>query len=158
MGPTSHLCYTKPLLLASADSCCQSQEMQLAKELHLQCSWWWIQNDSFFLYGCAVAMLKMGAVEEQQKRFKKLSTNFSKRLAHHLNNLFIHQVIGTVGFWVSCLLPHPPPPRPPPFFHSASAPPNALSYLFSLFQDDVQLLMTNLSLYDAFSSECCYSK
>ncbi|KAK7495288.1 hypothetical protein BaRGS_00013470 [Batillaria attramentaria] len=37
------------------------------------------------------SMLKMAAVEEQQKRFKKLSTNFSKRLAHHLNNLFIHQ-------------------------------------------------------------------
>ena len=114
MGPTSHLCYTKPPLLASADSCCQSQEMQLAKELHLQCSWWWIKNDSFFIDGCAVAMLKMGAVEEQQKRFKKLSTNFSKRLAHHLNNLFIHQVIGTVCFWGSCVLTFPPHPLPTP--------------------------------------------
>ncbi|KAK7097986.1 exocyst complex component 1-like isoform X2 [Littorina saxatilis] len=48
------------------------------------------------LHGCMNAdihpsMLKMRAVEDQQKRFKKLSTNFSKRLAHHLNNLFIHQ-------------------------------------------------------------------
>ncbi|BFZ14807.1 hypothetical protein BsWGS_17846 [Bradybaena similaris] len=37
------------------------------------------------------SLLRMGGVEEQQKRFKKLSTNFSKRLVHHLNNLFIHQ-------------------------------------------------------------------
>lgn len=37
------------------------------------------------------SMLKMAAVEEQQKRFRRLSANFSKRLAHHLNNLFIHQ-------------------------------------------------------------------
>uniref|UniRef100_A0A0B6ZCF6 Exocyst complex component Sec3 PIP2-binding N-terminal domain-containing protein n=1 Tax=Arion vulgaris TaxID=1028688 RepID=A0A0B6ZCF6_9EUPU len=37
------------------------------------------------------SLLRMGAVEEQQKRFKKLSANFSKRLSHHLNNLFIHQ-------------------------------------------------------------------
>ncbi|CAG5118242.1 unnamed protein product [Candidula unifasciata] len=38
------------------------------------------------------SLLRLGGVEEQQKRFKKLSTNFSKRLVHHLNNLFIHQV------------------------------------------------------------------
>ncbi|XP_035825446.1 exocyst complex component 1 isoform X2 [Aplysia californica] len=31
------------------------------------------------------------AVEEQQKHFKKLAIHFSKRLSHHLNNLFIHQ-------------------------------------------------------------------
>ncbi|XP_041359925.1 exocyst complex component 1-like isoform X2 [Gigantopelta aegis] len=36
-------------------------------------------------------LLRMGAVEEQHKRFNKLAANFSKRLAHHLNNLFIHQ-------------------------------------------------------------------
>ncbi|KAJ8297513.1 hypothetical protein KUTeg_024044 [Tegillarca granosa] len=34
---------------------------------------------------------KMAAVEEQQKKFVRLSTSFAKRLAHHLNNLFIHQ-------------------------------------------------------------------
>jgi hypothetical protein len=34
----------------------------------------------------------MAAVNEQQKRFVKLRTAFSKRLSHHLNNLFIHQV------------------------------------------------------------------
>ncbi|XP_025088337.1 exocyst complex component 1-like isoform X2 [Pomacea canaliculata] len=37
------------------------------------------------------SMLKMAAVEEQQKRFRKLSSKFSQRLAHHLNNQFIHQ-------------------------------------------------------------------
>ncbi|CAL1546243.1 unnamed protein product [Lymnaea stagnalis] len=37
------------------------------------------------------SLLRMGAVEEQQKRFKKVSANFSKRLVHHLNNLFIQQ-------------------------------------------------------------------
>ncbi|XP_048237004.1 exocyst complex component 1-like isoform X1 [Haliotis rufescens] len=37
------------------------------------------------------AVRRMAAVEEQQKRFSKLSVSFSKRVAHHLNNLFIHQ-------------------------------------------------------------------
>ncbi|XP_053398468.1 exocyst complex component 1-like isoform X2 [Mercenaria mercenaria] len=37
------------------------------------------------------ALQKMAAVEEQMKKFNKLSTDFSRRLAHHLNNLFIHQ-------------------------------------------------------------------
>ncbi|KAL5012020.1 hypothetical protein ScPMuIL_010571 [Solemya velum] len=37
------------------------------------------------------ALLKMGAVEEQQKRFSKLTASFAKSLARHLNNLFIHQ-------------------------------------------------------------------
>ena len=38
------------------------------------------------------SLQKMRATEEEQKRFKKLATNFSKRLCNHLNNLFIHQV------------------------------------------------------------------
>ena len=38
------------------------------------------------------ALTKMAAVEEQQKKFTKFATGFAKRLAHHLNNLFIHQV------------------------------------------------------------------
>ncbi|ELT89930.1 hypothetical protein CAPTEDRAFT_229168 [Capitella teleta] len=37
------------------------------------------------------SLMRMVAVQEQQKRFAKLKTAFSKRLAHHLNNLFIHQ-------------------------------------------------------------------
>ncbi|XP_059178950.1 exocyst complex component 1-like isoform X1 [Physella acuta] len=37
------------------------------------------------------SLLRMGAVEEQQKRFKKMSVNFSKKLVQHLNNLFIQQ-------------------------------------------------------------------
>ncbi|KAK3099143.1 hypothetical protein FSP39_000104 [Pinctada imbricata] len=37
------------------------------------------------------ALKKMSAVEEQQKKFGRFSTGFAKRLAHHLNNLFIHQ-------------------------------------------------------------------
>ncbi|XP_069131565.1 exocyst complex component 1-like isoform X2 [Argopecten irradians] len=37
------------------------------------------------------ALQKMSAVEEQQKRYSKFSASFAKRLAHHLNNLFIHQ-------------------------------------------------------------------
>ncbi|XP_033743453.1 exocyst complex component 1-like isoform X1 [Pecten maximus] len=37
------------------------------------------------------ALRKMSAVEEQQKRYSKFSASFAKRLAHHLNNLFIHQ-------------------------------------------------------------------
>ncbi|GFS06267.1 exocyst complex component 1 [Elysia marginata] len=47
------------------------------------------------LYQCMNAdihpsLCKLGAVEEQQKYFKKLLASFSKRLIHHLNNLFIH--------------------------------------------------------------------
>ncbi|ESO90675.1 hypothetical protein LOTGIDRAFT_233685 [Lottia gigantea] len=37
------------------------------------------------------ALKRLGAVEEQQKKFNKISSNFSKRLSQHLNNLFIHQ-------------------------------------------------------------------
>ncbi|XP_052078760.1 exocyst complex component 1-like isoform X1 [Mytilus californianus] len=37
------------------------------------------------------ALTKMAAVEEQQKKFTKFAASFAKRLAHHLNNLFIHQ-------------------------------------------------------------------
>ncbi|XP_055958855.1 exocyst complex component 1 [Patella vulgata] len=37
------------------------------------------------------ALKKLGAVEEQQKKFGKISATFSKRLIQHLNNLFIHQ-------------------------------------------------------------------
>lgn len=47
------------------------------------------------LYQCMNAdinpsLCKLSAVEEQQKYFKKLLGSFSKRLIHHLNNLFIH--------------------------------------------------------------------
>jgi hypothetical protein len=35
---------------------------------------------------------KSAAVEEQQKKYTKFATGFAKRLTHHLNNLFIHQV------------------------------------------------------------------
>ncbi len=35
---------------------------------------------------------KMAAVQDQRKRFEKLKSTFAKRLSHHLNNLFIHQV------------------------------------------------------------------
>ena len=38
------------------------------------------------------ALTKMAAVEEQQKKYTKFATGFAKRLTHHLNNLFIHQV------------------------------------------------------------------
>jgi uncharacterized membrane protein YiaA len=38
------------------------------------------------------ALIKMAAVEEQQKKYTKFATGFAKRLTHHLNNLFIHQV------------------------------------------------------------------
>ncbi|RUS86833.1 hypothetical protein EGW08_005429 [Elysia chlorotica] len=49
------------------------------------------------LYQCMNAdihpsLCRLGAVEEQQKYFKKLLASFSKRLIHHLNNLFIHHV------------------------------------------------------------------
>ncbi|XP_060579984.1 exocyst complex component 1-like isoform X4 [Ruditapes philippinarum] len=37
------------------------------------------------------ALLKLAAVEEQMKKFNKLKQDFSRRLIHHLNNLFIHQ-------------------------------------------------------------------
>lgn len=37
------------------------------------------------------ALQKMAAVEEQQKRFEKYTNQFAKRLAHHLNCLFIQQ-------------------------------------------------------------------
>ncbi|KAK3606322.1 hypothetical protein CHS0354_041956 [Potamilus streckersoni] len=37
------------------------------------------------------ALRKMAAVDEQQKKFAKISSNFAKRLSHHLNNFFIHQ-------------------------------------------------------------------
>ncbi|XP_076446278.1 exocyst complex component 1-like isoform X2 [Babylonia areolata] len=37
------------------------------------------------------SMLKMAAVEEQQKQFKKFSVNFTRRLATHINNLFVQQ-------------------------------------------------------------------
>lgn len=37
------------------------------------------------------ALLNMSAVKEQQKKFAMYSSDFSKRLARHLNNLFIHQ-------------------------------------------------------------------
>ncbi|XP_013397565.1 exocyst complex component 1 isoform X1 [Lingula anatina] len=37
------------------------------------------------------ALMKMQAVQEQQKRFGKYRVAFAKRLSHHLNNLFIHQ-------------------------------------------------------------------
>lgn len=48
------------------------------------------------LYKCMTAeihpaLCRMTAVINQQKRFAQLKTTFSKRLAHHLNNLFIHQ-------------------------------------------------------------------
>lgn len=38
------------------------------------------------------ALKKMSAVEEQMKKFNKLASDFCRRLANHLNNLFIHQV------------------------------------------------------------------
>lgn len=37
------------------------------------------------------ALRQMAAVEEQERKFNKLSQDFSRRLATHLNNLFIHQ-------------------------------------------------------------------
>ncbi|XP_048772233.1 exocyst complex component 1-like isoform X2 [Ostrea edulis] len=37
------------------------------------------------------ALNQMTAVEEQQRKFTKFSDKFGKRLAHHLNNLFIQQ-------------------------------------------------------------------
>ncbi|KAL8621072.1 hypothetical protein ACOMHN_040597 [Nucella lapillus] len=37
------------------------------------------------------SMLKMAALEEQQKRLKKFSVNFTRRLATHLNSLFLCQ-------------------------------------------------------------------
>ena len=37
------------------------------------------------------ALRKMSAVQEQEKKFTKLKSSFTKRIAHHLNNLFIHQ-------------------------------------------------------------------
>ena len=97
------------------------------------------------------AMLKMGAVEEQQKRFKKLSTNFSKRLAHHLNNLFIHQVFQVIHFLNNLPLPtapshpdsvspvsfHPRPPSPNLFFFHNSM----ITQLSALFQNEVQSLV-----------------
>jgi len=36
--------------------------------------------------------MKMNGVEEQMRKFNQLTVEFSKRLAHHLNNTFIHQV------------------------------------------------------------------
>ena len=45
----------------------------------------------------------MAAVQEQRRRFVKLKTTFAKRLSHHLNNLFIHQVR---PFPVPCLVAH----------------------------------------------------
>lgn len=41
------------------------------------------------------ALNQMTAVEEQQRKFTKFSEKFGKRLAHHLNNLFIQQVMFT---------------------------------------------------------------
>ncbi|WAR00182.1 EXOC1-like protein [Mya arenaria] len=41
--------------------------------------------------GILDSLMKMSAVEEQMKKFNQLVQEFSKRLAHHLNNLFIHQ-------------------------------------------------------------------
>jgi len=38
------------------------------------------------------ALGKMAAVADQRKRFAQIKLAFAKRLAHHLNNLFIHQV------------------------------------------------------------------
>ncbi|XP_062594692.1 exocyst complex component 1-like [Saccostrea cucullata] len=37
------------------------------------------------------ALNQMSALEEQQRKFSRFSDKFGKRLAHHLNNLFIHQ-------------------------------------------------------------------
>ena len=37
------------------------------------------------------SMKKMAAVQEQLKKFNKVKATFAKRLAHHLNNYFIHQ-------------------------------------------------------------------
>ncbi|XP_052277522.1 exocyst complex component 1-like isoform X2 [Dreissena polymorpha] len=37
------------------------------------------------------ALKKMGAAEEQLRKFNQLASSFSKRLSHYLNNLFIHQ-------------------------------------------------------------------
>lgn len=37
------------------------------------------------------ALRQMAAVEEQVRKFNKLAADFSRRLATHLNNLFIHQ-------------------------------------------------------------------
>ena len=38
------------------------------------------------------ALVKMTAVQEQQRRFGKLKSTFAKRLSHNLNSLFIQQV------------------------------------------------------------------
>ncbi|KAH9489273.1 Exocyst complex component 1 [Bulinus truncatus] len=45
------------------------------------------------------SLVRMGAVEEQQKRFKKISANFSKTLVRHLNSMFIQEgnEIGTLS-------------------------------------------------------------
>ena len=49
---------------------------------------------AFHPCGCNFSALEnMSAVKEQQKKFTTYSSDFSKRLAHHLNNLFIHQVM-----------------------------------------------------------------
>ena len=49
---------------------------------------------NFYPWGCLFSALEnMSAVKEQQKKFTTYSSDFSKRLAHHLNNLFIHQVM-----------------------------------------------------------------
>jgi hypothetical protein len=41
----------------------------------------------------SAALEKMTAVAEQRKRYNQYKVAFAKRLSHHLNNLFIHQVI-----------------------------------------------------------------
>ena len=53
------------------------------------------------------ALERMAAVADQRKRFTQIKLTFAKRLAHHLNNLFIHQVghivlarfVFYIGFW-----------------------------------------------------------
>ena len=37
-------------------------------------------------------LMMMTAVQEQKTRFRDLSNKFSRRLSHHLNNLFVHKV------------------------------------------------------------------
>ena len=43
-------------------------------------------------YLFVAALDRMAAVADQRKRFAQIKLTFAKRLAHHLNNLFIHQV------------------------------------------------------------------
>lgn len=49
----------------------------------------------------------MAAVEEQQRKFTRFSDKFGKRLAYHLNNLFIQQVKQYYSNVLNILIVHP---------------------------------------------------